>query len=75
MKGQRENEFLIRSVVFTETGHSKLIHWDNQRDGMGRERGSRFKREGIYVYLWLIHEKRWAGGSTSWNQDFWEKYQ
>ena len=21
------------------------------------------------------HEKRWAGRSTSWNQDFWEKYQ
>ena len=25
------------------------------RDGMGREMGGRFKREGIYVYLWLIH--------------------
>ena len=23
--------------------------------GMGREMGGRFKREGIYVYLWLIH--------------------
>ena len=23
---------------------------------MGREMGGRFKREGIYVYLWLIHE-------------------
>ena len=21
------------------------------------------------------HEKRWAGGSTGWNQDCWEKYQ
>ena len=21
------------------------------------------------------HEKRWAGGSTSWNQECWEKYQ
>ena len=21
------------------------------------------------------HEKRWAGGSTSWNQDCWKKYQ
>ena len=26
-----------------------------ERDGMGREMGERFKREGIYVYLWLIH--------------------
>ena len=23
--------------------------------GMGREMGGRFKREGIYVHLWLIH--------------------
>ena len=27
----------------------------NQRGGMGRERGGRFKREGMYVCLWLIH--------------------
>ena len=28
------------------------------------------------AYLaYMHHEKRWAGGSTSWNQDFWEKYQ
>ena len=25
------------------------------RGGMGREMGERFKREGINVYLWLIH--------------------
>ena len=24
-------------------------------EGMGREMGGSFKREGIYVYLWLIH--------------------
>jgi len=24
------------------------------RGGVGREMGRRFKREGIYVYLWLI---------------------
>ena len=27
----------------------------NLESGMGRETGGRFKREGIYVYLWLIH--------------------
>ena len=27
----------------------------NPEGGMGREMGGRFKREGIYVYLWLIH--------------------
>ena len=26
-----------------------------QRDGMGSKVGGRFKSEGIYVYLWLIH--------------------
>ena len=25
------------------------------RGGIGREKEGRFKREGIYVYLWLIH--------------------
>ena len=29
------------------------------RGGMGREMGGRFKREGIYVYLWLIHVEVW----------------
>ena len=27
----------------------------NLEVGMGREMGERFKKEGIYVYLWLIH--------------------
>ena len=27
----------------------------NLGGGMGKEKGGRFKREGIYVYLWLIH--------------------
>ena len=26
---------------------------------MGREMGGRFKREGTYVYLWLIHADLW----------------
>ena len=26
---------------------------------MGREMGGRFKREGTYVYLWLIHVDIW----------------
>ena len=26
-----------------------------QRGGVGREMGRCFKKEGIYVYLWLIH--------------------
>ena len=34
----------------TQTGN-KL----NQSRGVGQEMGGSFKREGIYVYLWLIH--------------------
>ena len=30
-----------------------------ERGGMGREIGGRFKREGIYVYIWLIHAEVW----------------
>ena len=30
-----------------------LEGWDGERDG--RKMGKSFKREGIYVYLWLIH--------------------
>jgi len=26
---------------------------------LGRERGGKFKREGTYVYLWLIHVDGW----------------
>ena len=29
--------------------------YELKRVGMRREMGGRFKREGIYVYLWLIH--------------------
>ena len=24
-------------------------------EGMGKEMGGKFKRQGLYVYLWLIH--------------------
>ena len=29
----------------------------------------------IWLICWVHHEKRWAGRSTSWNQDCQEKYQ
>ena len=28
---------------------------NSTRSGVGRKKGGRFKREGIYVYLWLFH--------------------
>ena len=35
----------------TQTG----VLYQPRSGGKGREMGGRFKREGIYVYLWLIH--------------------
>ena len=36
------------------SGNSNRGSVSTKRGGMGREMGGRFKREGIYVYLWLI---------------------
>ena len=32
-----------------ETGHSKLVHWDNPEDGMGREAGGGSGWEHMYT--------------------------
>ena len=32
---------------------------NNLGGGMGRDLGGRFKNEGTYVYLWLIHVDIW----------------
>ena len=37
------------------SGNSNRDSVSTKRGGMGREMGGRFKTEGIYVYLWLIH--------------------
>ena len=37
-----------------ETGRSGLVHWDDPRDGMGREVEGGF-RMGTHVYPWLSH--------------------
>ena len=41
-----------------EAGHSKLVHWTTQRDGMGREVGGGF-RMGDTCTPWLIHVNVW----------------
>ena len=38
-----------------EAGHSKLVFWDNQRDGVGREMEEGVQDGGTHVHLWLIH--------------------
>ena len=37
------------------SGNSNRGSVSTWRGGMGREMGGRFKRKGVYVYLWLIH--------------------
>ena len=39
------------------SGNSNRGSVSTSRGGMGREMAGSFKREGIYVYLWLIHGK------------------
>ena len=39
------------AIWLRDSNRGSVSTW---RDGMGREMGGRFKREGIYVYLWLI---------------------
>ena len=38
---------------------SQLRKYLTYRGGMRREMGGRFKRDGLYVYLWLIHVEVW----------------
>ena len=40
------------AVWFRKIKQDSVSTW---RGGMGREMGRGFRREGIYVYLWLIH--------------------
>ena len=37
----------------------KLKQGSTQKGGKGKEMGGKFKREEIYVYLWLIHGEVW----------------
>ena len=42
-----------------ESGNSNQGSVTTQRRGMGQEVGRRFRREGTYVYVWLIHVDVW----------------
>ena len=41
-----------------EAGHSKLVPWDTQRDGVGREVGGA-SAWGTHVHPWLFHVNVW----------------
>ena len=42
-----------------EAESSNSVLYDNLEDGLGWEVGGKFKKEGTYVYLWLIHVDVW----------------
>ena len=48
-----------RGNSLCDTGSSNWGSVTTYRGGMGWEVGGRFQREGIYVYLWLIHVDVW----------------
>ena len=47
-------EIANRNLLYG-SGNSNRDTVSTSRGGMGREMGGSFKKEGIYVYLWLIH--------------------
>ena len=42
-----------------ETGHPKLVHWDNSEERNGKGCGREVWDGGTHVYLWLIHVNVW----------------
>jgi len=48
-------EWLAKGNLLYGSENSNGGSVSTERVGMGREMGWSFKREGIYVYLWLIH--------------------
>ena len=53
MYGKSNMETYITICKMNSQG--EFAAWLSKSSGMRREMGGRFKREGIYVYLWLIH--------------------
>jgi len=42
-----------------ETGHSKLVHWNNPEGWDGKGGGRGVQDVGTHVYPWLIHVDVW----------------
>ena len=52
-------EWMASGDSLRGTGSSNQMPCGNLEDGMGWEVGGRLKKEGTYVYLWLIHADVW----------------
>ena len=48
-------KYITKGNLLYGSGNSNRGSVSTELAGMGQETGGRFKREGIYVYLWLIH--------------------
>ena len=61
-------KFIASESSLHNSGNLNRGSVSTQRGGVGREMGGRFKREGIYVYLWLAslslgfsRQEHWSG--------------
>ena len=54
-RGRQRMDGITDGNLLYGSGNSNRGSVSNQRGGRGREMRRSFKREGIYVYLWLIH--------------------
>ena len=48
-------KYIAHGNFLSGSGNSNRGSVSTPRRGTGREMGGRFKREGVYVFLWLIH--------------------
>ena len=78
IKTARRNINNLRHADETERADHDFASMTDGTDQLGRilEEGEiKIAMEGTWEPCRVHHEKCWAGGSTSWNQDCWEKYQ
>ena len=48
-------KYIANGNLLHGSGNSNRGSVSTQRGGLGRKMGGSFKREGIYVYLWVIN--------------------
>ena len=51
--------YIANGHLLYGSGNSNRGSASAQRGGMGKEMEGKFKREGMYVYLWLTHFEVW----------------